>query len=152
MYVEDGICETVNGCGPDELVLFAAAAIETRTPVIALRVLGVIVAPPDTDRLIMLRNAAVLGDGGGKGTGPPIRGVRPVPGVTQVSPVRGVRPVRKLDGSNASVPSPFGCCGPGSMVRSVWVAREGCHRECGLMKRKRERRCGDAAGWYVSFG
>jgi len=50
----------------------------------------VIVAPPDTDELITLRKAAVLGDGGGNDTGPPIRGVRPVPGV---SPVRGVRPV-----------------------------------------------------------
>jgi hypothetical protein len=78
----------------------------------ALRVLGVIVAP-DADELIMLRNAAVLGDGGGKETGPPMRGVRPVPGV---SPVRGVRPVRKLDGSNASEPSPFACWGPASMA------------------------------------
>lgn len=91
---------------------FAAAAPEARTPVIALRVFGVIVAP-DADELIMLRKAAVLGDGGGKDTGPPIRGVRPVPGV---SPVRGVRPVRKLEGSNASGPSPFGCCGPASMA------------------------------------
>jgi hypothetical protein len=81
--------------------------------VMALRVFGVMVAPPDTDELIMLRKAAVLGDGGGNDTGPPIRGVRPVPGV---SPVRGVRPVRKLDGSNASVPSPLDCCGPASMA------------------------------------
>jgi len=95
------------------LVLFAAAAPEARTPVIALRVFGVIVAPPDADELIMLRKAAVLGDGGGNDTGPPIRGVRPVPGV---SPVRGVRPVRKLDVSNASWASPLGCCGPASMA------------------------------------
>jgi hypothetical protein len=94
-------------------VPFAAAALEARTPVMALRVFGVIVAPPDTDELIMLRKAAVLGDWGGNDTGPPIRGVRPVPGV---SPVRGVRPVRKLEGSNASVPSPLDCCGPASMA------------------------------------
>jgi hypothetical protein len=80
--------------------------------VIALRVFGVIVAP-DADELIMLRKAAVFGEGGGKDTGPPIRGVRPVPGV---SPVRGVRPVRKLDGSNESGASPFACCGPASMA------------------------------------
>lgn len=79
---------------------------------IALSVFGVIVAP-DADELIMLRKAAVLGDGGGKDTGPPIRGVRPVPGV---SPVRGVRPVRKLDGSNESGASPLCCCGPASMA------------------------------------
>ena len=90
---------------------FAAAAPEARTPVIALRVFGVIVAP-EADELIMLRKAAVLGDGGGKDTGPPMRGVRPVPGV---SPVRGVRPVRKLDGSNESWASPF-CRGPASMA------------------------------------
>jgi hypothetical protein len=93
-------------------VPFATAAPEARTPVIALRVFGVIVAP-DADELIMLRKAAVFGDGGGKDTGPPIRGVRPVPGV---SPVRGVRPVRKLDGSNASWASPFCCCGPASIA------------------------------------
>jgi hypothetical protein len=85
---------------------------EARTPVIALRVFGVIVAPV-AEELIMLRNAAVLGDGGGNETGPPIRGVRPVPGV---SPVRGVRPVRKLDGSNASGASPLCCCGPASIA------------------------------------
>ena len=78
----------------------------------ALRVFGVIVAP-DADELIMLRKAAVLGDGGGKETGPPIRGVRPVPGVR---PVRGVKPVRKLVGSNASGASPLDCCGPASMA------------------------------------
>jgi hypothetical protein len=78
-------------------VPFAAAALEVRTPVMALRMFGVIVAPPDTDELIMLRKATVLGDGSGDDTGPPMRGVRPVPGV---SPVRGVRPIRKLDGSN----------------------------------------------------
>jgi hypothetical protein len=78
----------------------------------ALRVFGVIVAP-EADELIMLRNAAVLGDGGGNETGPPIRGVSPVPGV---SPVRGVRPVRKLDGSNESGASPLGCWGPASIA------------------------------------
>jgi hypothetical protein len=84
--------------GRVELVPFAVAALEARTPgpVMALSVFGVIVAPPDTDELIMLRKAAALGDGGGDDTGPPMRGVRPE---------RGIRPVRKLDGSNASVPS-----------------------------------------------
>ena len=86
---------------------------------IALRVLGVIVAP-DADELIILRNAVVLGDGGGNETGPPIRGVRPVPGV---SPVRGVRPVRKLEGSNESGASPFACWGPASMAGERGPAR-----------------------------
>jgi hypothetical protein len=65
---------------------FAAMVLEARTPVMALRVFGVIVAPPNTDKLITLRKAAVLGDGGGKDTSPPIKGVgvtvRPMPGVT----------------------------------------------------------------------
>jgi hypothetical protein len=75
-----------------------------RTPVIALSVFGVIVAAA-LDRLvdgvwglfIMLRKAAVFGDGGGKDIGPPRRGVRPVPGV---NPVRGVSPVRNEFASN----------------------------------------------------
>lgn len=92
---------------------FTPVAPEARTPVMALRVFGVIVAPPEADELIMLRKAAVFGDGGGKDTGPPIRGVSPVPGV---SPVRGVRPVRKFDGSNESGASPLCCCGPASMA------------------------------------
>jgi len=41
------------------LVPFAAAALEARTPVMALRVFVVTIAPPDTDELIMLRKAAV---------------------------------------------------------------------------------------------
>lgn len=66
------------------------------------KVLGVMVAatedkePPLELLFIMARNAAVFGLGGGKDTGPPMRGVRPVAGV---SPVRGVRPVRKEAGS-----------------------------------------------------
>jgi hypothetical protein len=32
---------------------FAAAALDARIPVMALRVFGVIVAPPDTDELII---------------------------------------------------------------------------------------------------
>ena len=66
----------------------------------ALRVFGVMVAPPDVLLFIMCRKAAVLGEGGGKETGPPMRGVRPVP-VPGVRPVRGVSPERKLVGSKA---------------------------------------------------
>lgn len=75
-----------------------------RAPVIALRVLGVIVALLDP-LFIMDKKAAVFGDGGGKDTGPPINGVRPVPGV---SPVRGVRPVRKFEGSKVRLGGAWG--------------------------------------------
>ena len=67
---------------------------------IALRVLGVMVWEELLLVLLLFmraRKAAVLGEGGGKDTGPPTRGVRPVPGVRPVrgvKPVRGVRPVR----------------------------------------------------------
>jgi hypothetical protein len=54
------------------LVPFVAATPEARTPVMALRVFRVTVAPPDTDELIVSRKAAALGDGGGNETGPPI--------------------------------------------------------------------------------
>lgn len=66
----------------------------------ALRVLGVIVAPetPAPPEFIIARNAAVLGEGGGKATGPPTRGV---------SPVDGVRPVRKVP--EGSKPKRGGC-------------------------------------------
>jgi hypothetical protein len=37
----------------------AAMALEARTSVMALGVFGVIVAPPDTDELIVLRKAVV---------------------------------------------------------------------------------------------
>ena len=75
-----------------------------RTPVIALRVLGVMVGFGGGLEvlLIMAMRAVVLGEAG-KATGPPTRGVRPVPGVRPVRgvrPVLGVRPVRKLVGSN----------------------------------------------------
>ena len=60
------------------------------------------------------RKAAVFGEAGGKETGPPRRGVRPVPGVR---PMRGVRPVLKAAGSNAArVCCSDCCCGPVSMA------------------------------------
>lgn len=72
-------------------------------------VLGVMV-PATPDRLGVPplfmteeRKAAVFGEAGGNETGPPRRGVRPVPGVR---PIRGVRPVLKAAGSNAA----RGCC------------------------------------------
>lgn len=87
-------------------VCVAEGCWELRTPEIAFRVLGVIVAAT-LDKLvlpelpIMARKAAVPGLGGGKETGPPMRGVRPVPGVR---PVRGVRPVLKALVSKVVVP------------------------------------------------
>ena len=62
---------------------------------------------------IIARNAAVLGDGGGKETGPPMSGVSPVPGVR---PVRGVSPVRKAAGSNAASGCSDCCWGAVSMA------------------------------------
>jgi hypothetical protein len=50
---------------------------------------------PRADELVISREAAVLGDAGGEDTGPPIRGERPVPGVSHVS---GIGSVQKLDG------------------------------------------------------
>jgi len=61
-------------------------------PVIALRVLGVIVAGVGwswgAEELLVTkaRKAAVFGEGGGKETGPPTSGVRPVDGVRPVLP------------------------------------------------------------------
>lgn len=84
---------------------------------IALRVFGVMVAALPFGLFIMWRKAAVFGDGGGKETGPPRIGVRPVPGVR---PVRGVRPVLKVFGSKAmdglALPSAWGCWGPASIA------------------------------------
>jgi len=57
-------------------------------------------------------NVAVLGEVG-KATGPPTRGVKPVPGVRPVRgviPERGVRPVRKLVESNEICWSWSLCC------------------------------------------
>ena len=88
------------------------------TPVIAESVFGVMV-PATPLRLggpllfIMVRKAAVLGEGGGNETGPARRGVRPVPGV---SPVRGVRPVRKAAGSKAARGCSDCCWGAVSMA------------------------------------
>ena len=64
-----------------------------KTPVSALSVFGVIVAVDAAAEfeLYIAIKAAVLGEGRGKETGPPTRGVRPV---------EGVRPVRNVpDGS-----------------------------------------------------
>jgi hypothetical protein len=66
-----------------------------RTPEIALRVLGVMVAlaaAAVVPLVTMARKAAVFGLGGGKETGPPMRGVRPV------RLMSGVRPVRAKEG------------------------------------------------------
>lgn len=63
-----------------------------------MRVFGVIVAAEPLPALTIARKAAVFGDGGGKATGPPTSGVRPVDGV---------RPVRnEPDGSK---PKSGGC-------------------------------------------
>jgi len=91
---------------------------EDKTPVMAERVLGVIV-PATEERdvgpllFIMARKAAVLGEGGGKETGPPMSGVSPVPGV---NPVRGVSPVRKAAGSKAGMGCSDCCWGPVSIA------------------------------------
>ena len=82
----------------------AGGCCELRTPDMALRVFGVIVAATfDRDDpeelLIIARKAAVPGLGGGNETGPPMSGVSPEPGV---NPVRGVRPVLKDDGSKGA--------------------------------------------------
>jgi hypothetical protein len=44
---------------------FAAAALEARTPVMELRVFGVIVTPPDTDELIIIVIGGRIGLGPG---------------------------------------------------------------------------------------
>ena len=92
------------------------------TPVIAFRVLGVIVAAAFARAVegvcglfIIDKKAAVLGDGGGKEIGPARRGVRPVPGVR---PVRGVRPVLKSVEEDEC-----GSCGPASMAGDKGPAR-----------------------------
>lgn len=76
-------------------------ADEEPSTVIALRVFGVIVAfkLAPAPLFMSARKAAVLGEGGGKETGPPTRGVRPEPGVSPKRGVRprGVRPVLKED-------------------------------------------------------
>lgn len=100
-----------------------------RTLVRTLSVLGVIVAlaelsGPAADAFVtMARKAAVLGEGGGNETGPPMTpaGVRPVP--AGVRPVPGVRPVRKEDESKMEWWWPWACevdellvWGPASMA------------------------------------
>lgn len=92
------------------------------TPVIALRVFGVIVAAAFARAeegvcglFIIDKKAAVLGDGGGKEIGPARRGVSPVPGVR---PVRGVRPVLK-----SVEDDDCGSCGPASMAGESGPAR-----------------------------
>lgn len=88
-----------------------------RTPVIALRVPGVIatlaaIDPDEEVPLTKAKRAAVLGDGGGKPPGPPIRGVSPV------LLTSGVNPVRTNELSNAPSPKDGVCCeaGPASIA------------------------------------
>ena len=73
--------------------------------------LGVIVAAaalPAAPEFTIARKAAVLGEGGGKDTGPPTRGVKPVDGV---------RPVRnEPDGSK---PKSGGCIEPALAARAA---------------------------------
>lgn len=54
---------------------------------------------PEVWLVTMAKKAAVLGDGGGKETGPPTSGVRPV------RPTSGVRPVRKAGCEGSQPPT-----------------------------------------------
>lgn len=101
---------------------------ELRTPVIALRVFGVIVAFELAPALLFIsaRKAAVFGEGGGKDTGPPTRGVRPVPGVNPVRgvrPVRGVKPVRNEVSKGICEAESEPCCGPANIAGERGPAR-----------------------------
>lgn len=89
--------------------------------------LGVIVAPetPAPPEFIIARNAAVLGEGGGKATGPPTRGTR------GVRPVEGVRPVRNVP--EGSKPNNGGCTEAALAARAATDV-DGCDAL-------------DAAGW-----
>lgn len=115
-----GKCETERGWGWDAEVGFVELWLAS-TPVIALRVLGVIVAAAFARAVegvwgfIIDKKAAVLGDGGGKEIGPARRGVRPEPGVR---PVRGVRPVLKSAEDDG-----WGSCGPASIAGERGPAR-----------------------------
>lgn len=90
------------------------------------RVFGVMVDWPLLPLFMMARKAAVPGEGG-KATGPPTRGVKPVPGVRPVlgvMPVRGVRPVRKELPSNWRWEDwSLLDCGPASMAGERGPAR-----------------------------
>jgi hypothetical protein len=117
----DGKWETERGWGGDEEVGFDELWLAS-TPVIALRVFGVIVAAAFARAeegvcglFIIDKNAAVFGDGGGKEIGPARRGVSPEPGVR---PVRGVRPVL-----NSVEEGGCGSCGPASMAGERGPAR-----------------------------
>lgn len=113
-------------------------------PVKAARVLGVMVGPvaggatPTGPLVTMARNAAVLGEGGGKEVGPPASGVSPVRKLLR----SGVNPVRKDCGSKPLLglaaeerptpwdeePAPFPpwldeFCGPASMAGLSGPAR-----------------------------
>lgn len=104
-----GACACV-WCAWDDVLEFAGccwcccwaawAAVLWRTEERALRVLGVTAAVPEPT---MARKAAVLGEGGGKATGPPTRGVSPVEGVR---PVRNVPEGSKLKESGGAGPPP----------------------------------------------
>lgn len=107
---------------------------EPRTPVIALSVFGVIVAFELAPALLFIRarNAAVLGEGGGKETGPPTRGVRPVPGVNPVRgvrPVRGVSPVRNEVSKGIWEAESEPCWGPASIAGERGPARRELARD-----------------------
>ena len=106
---------------------------ELIAPAITSRVFGVIVAAAElllllfVELFIIAKKAEVPGDGG-KATGPPTRGVRPVPGVSPVRgvrPVLGVRPVRKEEGSNWIEDLSFVLlfCGPASIAGERGPAR-----------------------------
>jgi hypothetical protein len=116
-----GKWETERGWGGDVEVGFDELWLAS-TPVIALRVFGVIVAAALARAeegvcglFIIDKKAAVLGDGGGKDIGPARRGVSPEPGVR---PVRGVRPVL-----NSVEEDGCGSCGPASMAGERGPAR-----------------------------
>ena len=68
--------------------------------------------------MTIARNAAVLGDGGGKETGPPTRGVRPLEGVRPVRPkeVEVSKLVMGIRACCCCCCGCCGCCGPGSIA------------------------------------
>lgn len=116
-----GRWETDRGWGWEVEVGFVELWLAS-TPVIALRVFGVIVAAAFARAVegvcglfIIDKKAAVLGDGGGKEIGPARRGVSPDPGVR---PVRGVSPVLKSTEADDCE-----SCGPASMAGERGPAR-----------------------------
>ncbi len=85
----------------------AAAAVFWRTEERALRVLGVTAEVPEPT---IARKAAVFGEGGGKATGPPTRGVRPVEGVRPVRNAPEASKLKERAGAGPFTgPAPVGC-------------------------------------------